>query len=145
MRVLSIASLALAAALAPSAARAQDLPEVVVAGPAVIAFWRVPASDSVLEADPDLAAALDEQQYWWAESRPLLDSAGVEAVDRPGRRFRVREPGRSWEFAADPDSAEIGYLVVQPGRRARALYGRRFPDELLAEARSLAATAEGEP
>ena len=107
----------------------------------VIAFWRVPASDSVLEADPDLASALDDQQYYWANTRPLLQASGISALDQPGRVFIVQEPQRRWRFAAAEDSAAIGYLLVAPGQPPQVLYGRQFPDELLAAARAYARMA----
>ncbi|MHB1222653.1 MAG: hypothetical protein ACYC2G_01195 [Gemmatimonadaceae bacterium] len=122
---------------------APDPPPIVsVTGPSVIAFWQVPASDSVLDADPGLASALDDQQYYWAGSRAPLEAAGIAALDQPGRTFRLREPGRSWLFAADPDSSEIGYLVVRPGYRPRVLYRRHFVDELLAAMRGLVPAPE---
>ncbi len=125
-----------AAALAQRELRAPTpLPEVKVTAPAVIAFWLVPGSDSVLEADPGLASALDEHQYYWSDTRTRLAAAGISALDQPGRRFVVREPGRRWTFTAAPDSTEIGFLFVQPGRKPHALYGRHFPDEVLALAR----------
>lgn len=129
--------------LAAQQAPARDsLPEVTVTGPAVVAFWIVPASDSVLEADPGLASALDDQQYYWAERGSPLSAAGITPLDQPGRRFRVREAdGRVWEFAADPDSAAIGYLLLRSGSAPQTLYGRRFPDELLAAMRGPDTTA----
>ena len=107
----------------------------------VIAFWEVPVSDSALEADPDLASALDDQQYYWASTRPLLETSGISALDQPGRVFTVQEPGRRWRFAAPKDSAATGYLLVAPGRAHRVLYGRRFPEEILAAARAFAREA----
>ncbi|HEU4699544.1 MAG TPA: alpha/beta hydrolase-fold protein [Gemmatimonadales bacterium] len=112
-------------------------------GPTVIAFWTVPASDTALAADPDLASALDEQQYYWAESRTALAAAGFTPAEQPGRRFRVREPGRTWRFAAAADSAAIGYLLVRPGQPACVLYRLRHPDELLAAARAFFGAAAG--
>ena len=98
-----------------------ETPEVVVTGPTVIAFWLVPASDAALEAHPDLASALDDQQYLWAETRPQLEAAGIAALDQPGRRFVVREPRRRWVFAAASDSAATGYLLAEPGQEPRVL------------------------
>ena len=118
------------------------LPVIRVPRPAVIAFWRVPTSDAELEADPGLASALDEQQYHWAGSREPLERAGFLALDQPGLAFTIEEPGRRWTFRAHADSGEIGYLIVRPGGGARALYRRRFPDEIVAAARSFRATRE---
>ena len=151
MRRLSIATFLLLGLARPGVTGAQGrpapspLPEVAVSGPTVIAFWLVPASDSVLEADPELASALDDQQYYWAESRAPLRAAGIAALDQPGRHFRVREPDRTWVFIAAPDSAAVGYLIVRPGHPPRVLYRRHFPDELLAAARSLTPTPTPSP
>jgi hypothetical protein len=85
-------------------------------------------ADSVLAADPDLAGALDDQQYYWAETRPELTRAGIAPLDQPGRRFLVREPGREWAFEAAPDSSPIGYAP-------RVLYRLWLPHDLLTTAR----------
>lgn len=122
-----------------------EISEVVVAGPTVIAFWLVPASDSVLDADPGLASALDDHQYYWAETRPRLEAAGIAVLDQPGRRFLVREPCRQWAFVADPDSAATGFLLTEPGHAPRILYGRHFPDEVLAAARAQFRSAVTKP
>ncbi len=134
--LVSILLIGGAAAQLPAQAPVQRVTRV-----SVIAFWPVPASDSVLEADPDLASALDDQQYYWANTRPLLKANGIAALDQPGRIFIVQEPQRRWRFAAAEDSAAVGYLLVAPGRAPRVLYGRQFPDELLAAARGFARNA----
>src|SRR5690606_28589597 len=130
------------AALAAGAATAQDTvplppepPVVTVTGPSVIAFWTVPASDSVLEADPGLASALDDHQYWWSHAREQLEAQGLAALDQAGLQFEVQEPARRWSFAADPDSAAVGFLFIAPGGIPHVEYGRRFPDEVLAVVR----------
>lgn len=114
---------------------ADSLPVVEVDGPAVIAFWSVPESNADLEADPGWAAALDDQQYYWAETRDSLIALGIRPRAQPGRRFAVRGPDGDRRFEAHPDSAVIGYLFVAPGKPLRSLYKRRFPDEILTEAR----------
>lgn len=142
MRLRTAALIGVIGGICASGAFAQSRPADVptpvvrVSGPSVIAFWRVPASDSVLEADPGLASALDDQQYYWSETRPLLEARRIAALDQPGVSFVVREPRRRWRFTAAPDSADIGYILVTPGRTPRVLYGRRFPDEILAAARA---------
>jgi hypothetical protein len=125
-----------AASMAQSAAAPSRPPVVTVTGPTVIGFWLVPASDSVLDADPDLASVLDDFQYYWAESAGPLAAAGIARTAQPGQRFRVHEPSRTWLFAAAPDSGAVGYLLVRPGQPPRVLYRVRLPDELLAEARA---------
>jgi ketosteroid isomerase-like protein len=59
------------------------LPAVTITGPTLIAFWELPSSDSVLIADPNLASALDEQQYFWAETRGRLTELGVTTLSQP--------------------------------------------------------------
>jgi metallo-beta-lactamase class B len=116
--------------------KSPTLPEVTISGPTVIAFWEVPPSDSVLVADPMLASALDQQQYYWAGTRDGLTDLGVMALDQPGRHFRVRDEVRDQLFVAPPDSAVVGYLLVAPGRAFRAIYRVQQPEDLLAAVRS---------
>jgi len=124
----------------PARATQQDdtsaLPVVTITGPTVIAFWEVPPSDSVLISDPDLASALDEQQYYWADTRTRLTEFGIMALSQPGRRFTVRDGTRERVFAAPRDSAVVGYLLVAPGRDFSAIYRVQYPDNLLAAVRS---------
>jgi hypothetical protein len=125
-----------ATGLAQEPRPATHLPVVVVQGPTVIAFWLVPASDSALVADPDLASALDDQQFYMVGNRPLLSAAGIVPRDQPGRRFVVREPTKDWTFAAAADSAPIGYLIVEPGRTPLVLHKVQYPDALMTAARA---------
>jgi len=103
--------------------------------PSVIAFWRVPVSDAELEAVPGFATALDDFVYLWADTRPLLDSLGIAALDQPGTRFTIESGAGPQSFPAHPDSAEIGYVMVAPGRPATTVYGVQSPDEVLRAAR----------
>jgi hypothetical protein len=79
---------------------------------------------------------LDEQQYYWAETRDSLAELGIAALDQPGRSFRIRDHLRERTFVAPQDSAVVGYLLVSPGEELRALYRVQYPDALLAVARS---------
>jgi hypothetical protein len=113
-----------------------ELPIVTVTGPTVIAFWEVPSSNAQLADDPDFASALDEQQYYWVETRDRLTAFGITPLGQPGRRFRVRDGQTERLFSAPPDSAVIGYLLVEPGKTFEALYRLQYPDELIAAATS---------
>ena len=91
MRIVLVSALLVActAATALTAQAGPDssarLPVQRVTRLSVIAFWQVPASDSVLEADPDLASALDDQQYYWANTRPLLEAdASARSTSQAG-------------------------------------------------------------
>lgn len=137
----SLGMLFLCAGALPGSAGAQQvdpatLPVVEITGPSVIAFWRVPESDSVLVSEPLLAMALDDHQYYWAGTRDLLAELGVAALDQPGRSFRVRDGGGERVFIAEPDSAAVGYLLVGPGTDFFALYRVQYPEELVVAARS---------
>jgi hypothetical protein len=138
----NLATLQVAVALLPGLAAAQQqgdasaLPVVTITGPTVIAFWEVPSSDSVLIADTLLAMALDDQQYYWAGTRGKLVALGIAALDQPGRRFRIRDARAERVFAAPPDSAVVGYLLVAPGGESRVVYRVQYPDDLVAAARA---------
>ena len=130
-----LAALVSGAGMAAQADRSA-LPIVTVTGATVIAFWEVPSSNAALVDDPDFASALDEQQYYWAETRDRLAAYGVTPLDQPGRRFRVRDGQTERLFSAPPDGAVIGYLLVEPGKTFAAIYRLQYPDELIAAATS---------
>ncbi len=119
------------------------VPVVEISGPTVVAFWRSPTTNEDLARDPDLAAALDEQQYYWAETCERLAALGITALGQPGYEFRLQDGRDDRLFRARPDSAAIGYLLVEPGREYRALYRLRYPDELIAEARLFFGSNDG--
>jgi hypothetical protein len=123
-------------ATSPVSAQADPVPVVTVTGPTVIAFWRAPSSDEELVADPGLASALDQQQTYWADTYSRLQDLGVAALNQPGIRFRVQDGERERIFVASADSSDIGYLLVAPGRDFHVLYRLRFPDDLVAAAKS---------
>ena len=122
----------LADSLAAQGVEQSALPVIAISRPTVIAFWKVPVSDSELVADPDLASALDQQQYYWAETRERLTRLGIAALDQPGRRFRMRDHEGERVFISPPDSAVVGYLLVAPGEAYRVVYRLHYPDDLIA-------------
>ena len=67
----------------------------------------------------------------------------MRAAEQPGRAFIVRDGDGDRVFTAHPDSAVIGYLFVAPGKAPHAVYKRRFPDEIEAEARRYFGVGEG--
>ncbi len=113
-----------------------SLPVITVERATVIAFWTVPASDAALIAEPTLAMALDDQQYYWAETRGRLTELGIAALGQPGRSFRIRDNLGERVFVAPPDSAVVGYLLVAPGTELKAIYRVHYPDDLVTVARS---------
>lgn len=142
LRTYALGMLHLCIPIFPAVVTAQQpadtsaLPEVAITGSTVIAFWQVAVSDSILVADPILAMALDDQQYYWAGSRAKLADLGIAAIDQPGRSFRVIDELGERIFLAPRDSAVVGYLLVAPGRDFHAIYRVQYPDALVAAARS---------
>ena len=112
-------------------AETSALPVVRVPKAAVIAFWHVPASNAELDADLGLASALDDHLYYWAGTRDSLEGAGFLALDQPGLAFGVKGTGFEWTFRA-ADSEVVGHLLVRSDGESRVLYGRHFPDEVMA-------------
>ena len=109
----------------------RSVPTVTINRPSVIAFWMTPTSNDTLAADPDLASALDEHQYYWAETRERLAALGVSALGQPGRRFYVVDADGRRMFEASAEEAPVGYLLVKPRGTMRPIYRMRYPDQLL--------------
>ena len=99
--VVSLLAVLVPGLCAATQADRSAIPVVTITGPTVIAFWEVPVSNAALVDDPDFANALDEQQYYWAETRDRLRALGFTPLDQPGRRFRVRDGQSERLFAAD--------------------------------------------
>ena len=118
-----------------------SVPVVDVSTPTVLAVYALPP-DAVLEVKEDVASLLDDFMYYWADTRPRLDSLGVrwreQAVGWRDRRVVVRLDGREWPIALDGDSAEgaVGYVLARPGRRPRLLSGLLMDEELADSARA---------
>ena len=112
---------------------ADTLPLVDVAKPSVIAVWAVPP-ESLLNADDGLASAYDQFMYFLAESRPRLDSLGVENLDQPlawaDRRLRVRSGARVDTVGLRDTVMVTGYVLAAPGRAPRVLEGLLVDEDL---------------
>lgn len=114
---------------------AQGRNTLSIDAPTVIAFYTRPASDTALETDPDLAAALDNLMYHWADTYPQLNELGMAALTHAGREVIFRVNAEVATFQADADSSDVGYLLIRPDGQTRTLYRLHFPDELVAIAR----------
>ena len=118
-----------------------SVPVLTVSAPMVLAVYALPP-EAVLEEKEDVASLLDDFWYYWADTRPRLDSLGVaykeQAVGWRDRRIVVRLDGRDWPIALDGDTAEgaVGYVFARPGRRPRLLTGLLMDEELADSARA---------
>ena len=116
----------------PAATGGDTLPLVVVTRPSVIAVWAVPP-DSLIESDEWLSTRFDDFMYYLSESRPRLDSLGIEEHDQPlawrDRRLRVRAGADTWTVGIG-DSLEVGYVFAAPGRAPRVHEGMLFDEDL---------------
>lgn len=132
----AVASVGLPSVASGQAGSGTDSLAVIrISGPTVIAFWTVPESNAQLEADPDLAAALDDQQFYWSTSGEPLAALGVQAVAQPGRAFVLRDAFGDRTFLASADSSAVGYVLVAPGKPLRVVYRVWLPEAIVAEAR----------
>lgn len=123
---------------APAPARAstpavRDSTWVAVAGPTLVAFYVVPThADSAGEVD----AALDDYGYYLAEADSALRALGFRVQVVPSRTVHLVSGRETTVFTVPPDSADLGYYFVAPGRAPAVFYGVQVSDELIAEARA---------
>jgi hypothetical protein len=111
-----------------------------VKAPAVIAIWAPPPNDSFLDTDEGLATLYDDFMYYWADTRPRLDSLRIAALDEPvewyDRRLRIRVARRTWPVAL-PDDVPVGYVFVAPDGPPHLHLGVMVDEELADTARVL--------
>jgi hypothetical protein len=124
---------ALALLMLAGCAPATGGPVVRSAGrPKLVAVYAVPP-DSLINADQGVASLYDDYLYYWADTRPHLDSLGVADDTQPlawtDRRFRVVAGRSCWPMALN-DSTEVAYLLLAPGREPRLMSGLRMDLEL---------------
>ena len=119
---------------------ADSVRTIDVTAPAVIAIWAPPPNDSFLDTDEGLATLYDDFMYYWADSRPRLDSLRIAALDEPvewyDRRLRIRVAKRVWPVAL-PDDVPVGYVFVAPQGPPHLHLGVMVDEELADTARVL--------
>lgn len=111
----------------------RDSTWVVVDGPTLVAFYVLPThADSAGEVD----AALDDYGYYLAEADSSLRVLGFRVQVVPSRTIHLVAGRDTAVFTVPPDSADIGYYFVAPGRAPAVFYGVQVGDQLVAEARA---------
>jgi hypothetical protein len=119
---------------APSSAATRDSTWVEVRGPTLVAFWPVNAA-AVLDSGGADVSALDDFGHYLSAADSGLRSLGVRVVNVGGRTLHLVSADGVTEFTVPPDSSDIGYYLVAPGRSPVVYYGVQMDDELLAAAR----------
>jgi hypothetical protein len=103
---------------------------VLVDGLTLVAFHPLVSNDS-LEADEDLASALDDLAYHMAGVMDSLEAIGFRFAYRGGDTVWLRTGARRDRVIRHPDSADIGYVFADTAGRSAMVYGVRTSDGLL--------------
>ncbi|HUF26583.1 MAG TPA: alpha/beta family hydrolase [Gemmatimonadaceae bacterium] len=97
---------------------------ITVAGVTLVGFYPIRSNDE-LEDDEDLATVLDDFSYHLGAASDSLHTAGVTVHVQGGDTVWLRSRERRWRFTRSPDSANVGYLLVDPDGRQAEIYGVR--------------------
>jgi hypothetical protein len=106
---------------------------ITVTGVTIVGFYPIRSNDE-LEADEDLATVLDDFSYHLGAAMDSLNAAGVTVHLEGGDTIWLRSGERRWLFTRPPDSADVGYLLVDPAGRQAEMYGVRTYLDLFAAA-----------
>ena len=133
----TIETLRLVETLRPSANPAlgavPDSVLITVTGLTIVGFYPVKSNDE-LDADEDLATVLDDFSYHLGAAMDSLNAAGVTVHLEGGDTIWMRSGERRWRFTRPLDSADVGYLLVDPEGRQAEIYGVRTYLDLFAAA-----------
>lgn len=102
-----------------------------VSGVTIVGFYPIRSNDE-LEDDEDLATVLDDFSYHLGAASDSLHAAGVTVHFQGGDTIWLRSGERRWRFTRSPDSADVGYLLVDPDGRQTEIYGVRTYLDLFA-------------
>lgn len=98
----------------------------------LIGFYPV-RSNEQLDADEDLATALDDFSYHLGTAMDSLRVRGVAVHLHGGDTLWLRTRDARWRWVRPADSADIGYVLVDSTRRQVVLFGVRTWIDLPAE------------
>lgn len=123
-------------ATAPGAAAParRDSTWVEVTGPTLIAFYP-PNAAALIDSAGDAATALDDFGFHLASATDSLRTLGVRVTSIGSRTLHVVSDGATTVFRVPPNSVDLGYYFVAPGRPARVEYGARTDADLIDAAR----------
>lgn len=90
----------------------------------LIGFYPV-RSNEQLDADEDLATALDDFSYHLGTAMDSLRVRGVAVHLHGGDTLWLRTRDARWRWVRPADSADIGYVLVDSTQRQAVLFGVR--------------------
>jgi hypothetical protein len=85
-----------------------------------VAFFE-PVTQAKLAKDPDTNEALADFQLYASSVRAPLRKAGIEFHELYARSFRLRVGNQLTTFR--PVKEDVGYYLVEPGKKPRIEYG----------------------
>lgn len=107
-----------------------DSTAVHVHGPTLISFYPT-VTQAQIDSSEDLATVLDDFSYHRSTAQDSLRAMGFTMVDHPPGTIRVIDASGSRSIVLAPDSADVGFVLVAPGRRDRVMYGVMTGGELI--------------
>jgi hypothetical protein len=122
----------------PQPGSAADSTWIRIERPTIVAFHPIATNDQI-DADEDLATALDDLAFHLGSAMDSLTSLGVAVQYQAGDSVKLLLPAASvWTRPAD--SADIGYLFADRRGNRATVFGVRGSAELIEFAREFAAT-----
>ena len=109
---------------------APDSMVVRVHGPTLISFYPT-VTQAQIDSSEDLATVLDDFSYHLSTAQDSLRAMGFAIIDHPPGTIRIVDESSSRDIALAPDSADVGFVFVAPGRRDRVMYGVMTGGELI--------------
>ena len=107
-----------------------DSMAVRVHGPTLISFYPT-VTQAQIDSSEDLATVLDDFSYHLSTAQDSLRAMGFTIIDHPPGTIRIIDATGSRDIALVPDSADVGFVFVAPGRRDRVMYGVTTGSDLI--------------
>lgn len=117
---------------------------VHVRGPTLITFYPT-VTQAQVDSNEDLATVLDDFSFHLSAARDSLLALGFTIIDHPPGIVRVIDGAAARDIALAPDSADVGFVFVAPGRQDRVLYGVTTGIDLIDAGHKFLAPTPGEP
>lgn len=117
-----------------------DSMAVHVHGPTLISFYPT-VTQAQVDSSEDLATVLDDFSYHLSTAQDSLRAMGFAIVDHPPGTIQIIDASSSRDIVLAPDSADVGFVFVAPGRRDRVMYGVMTRGDLIDAGHRFLATA----
>ncbi|HEU4787292.1 MAG TPA: hypothetical protein VFS57_07795 [Gemmatimonadaceae bacterium] len=115
---------------------------VARAAPTLISFYPT-VTQAQVDSSEDLATVLDDFSYHLSTAQDSLRAMGFAIVDHPPGTIRIIDASSSRDIALAPDSTDVGFVFVAPGRRDRVMYGVMTGSELIDAGHTFLSAAPG--